>query len=580
MADKDQDIRNKVVDCSTCPNVQIYENETVIFFQVEGEPLRVIQKGSITMQYKDGTVVFYENNILLFEACSVENVRKANNDIYAETYLELVTALSDFLGFSSGGGGGIANVANGLYDDGGTAKLGGELVEDTTILGSDIYSLIFAFLDNFIAQGDVLQLIATSLVDVSSDDAINIIANGILQLTSANQINIDSSGAIRLDSNANEVSINGNSLFYFGDSTSDGSFRIGISGGAFILEQRILGVWTPQSFSVIANNGLNYTGGAVKLGGALLADTTISGLFQLIFSGLTALRFTTDVVQQQATGFYYFGDEATNGSFRIGLVGGSFVIQKRIAGVWVSQNIAPAPVTIGKDELIFCDSFVQPAISSNWFSTLASGGNVDLNQTGETGVIGIARFTISNSTSSRYGILAKGISGLVRTYQDGTTFLYKTKIRPEALGSLANRFVINMGFLSSASILNPIVGLYFSYDFTDSQRVNPAPANWSLVSRVNNVDKVVLNSGVPVVIGVWTKLAIQIDTATNTAMFYINGTLVGSIVWNGLAGINSNLPMVGASTECSWGALLANAGVAALGTGLRIDYVDLYKDFI
>ncbi len=243
------------------------------------------------------------------------------------------------------------------------------------------------------------------------------------------------------------------------------------------------------------------------------------------------------------------------------------------------QNIAPAPVTIAKDELIFCDSFVQPAITSNWFSSTASGGAIDLNQLGETGVVGMARFSVSNSVTSRYGILAKGISGLVRTYQDGNTFLYKTKIRPEALGSLTNRFVINMGFLSSTAVLNPTVGLYFCYDFTDSQRVNPAPANWSLVSRVNNVDKVVLNSGVPVVIGLWTKLAIQIDTATNTAMFYINGILVGSIVWNVISGINSNLPMVGASTECSWGALLANSGVAATGTGLRIDYIDVYKDF-
>ena len=489
MADKDQDIRNKVVDCSTCPNVQIYENETVIFFQIEGQELRVVQKGTLTIQYKDGAVLFFENNIFLFEACSVENVRKANNDIYAETYLELVVALSAFLGFSSGGGGGIANVANGLYNDGGTAKIGGDLVEDTTVLGSGIYSFICAFLDNFIVQGDVLQLLATSLVDVSSDDAINIIANGILQLTSANQINIDSSGAIRLTSNANEVSINGDSLFYFGDSTSDGSFRIGISGG-------------------------------------------------------------------------------------------SFIVEKRIAGVWTAQNIAPAPVTIGKDELIVCDSFVQPSITTNWFSTNGSGGNIDLNQIGETGVVGIARFTVSNSNTSRYGILAKGISSLVRTYQDGNTLLYKTKIRPEALGSVANRFVVNMGFISSATILNPILGLYFCYDFNNSQRVNPTPANWSLVSRVNNVDKVVLDSGVPVVIGVWTKLAIQFDTATNTAMFYINGVLVGSIVWNGLAGNNSNLPMVGASTECSWGGLLANSGVAALGTALRIDYIDVYKDFI
>jgi hypothetical protein len=486
MADKFDDIRNQIVDCADCPNVQIYENETVIFFQVTGQQLEVKQKGTITIQYKDGAVLFFENGVFLFSACNVENVRKANNDIYASTYLELVVALSAFLGFSSGGGGGIANVANGIYDDGGTAKLGGNLVEDTTILGSNIYSFIVAFLDNFIAQGAVLQLLATSLVDISSDDAINIIANGILQLTSANQINIDSSGAIRLTSNTNEVGINGNSLFYFGEENADGSFRIGITAG-------------------------------------------------------------------------------------------NFTIEKRIAGVWTTYSIPNQPVKVSKDEIVWCDTFIASGFTPNWLINTGAGGNVDLNQIGETGVVGIARFLIGVSTNSRYGIQAK-IASLIRTWLDGNKMLYKTKVRPEALGAVGNSFIFNSGFLASTSVANPTIGLYFTYDRNNTQRVNPNALNWTIVSRVNNTDKVVLDTGAPVQIGVWTKLAIEFDTATNTANFYINTVLVGSILWNGLTGASSNLPMVGAATECTFGAILANTGTA-LGTAIRIDYMDFYKDF-
>jgi hypothetical protein len=424
MADKFDDIRNQIVDCADCPNVQIYENETVIFFQVTGQQLQVIQKGTITIQYKDGAVLFFENGIFLFSACTVENVRKANNDTYASSYLELVVALSAFLGFSDSGGGGIANVANGIYDDGGTAKLGGNLVEDTTILGSNIYSFIVAFIDNFIAQGAVLQLLATSLVDISSDDAINIIANGILQLTSANQINIDSSGSIRLTSNTNEVGINGNSLFYFGAENADGSFRIGITAGEFTIEKRIAGIWTLQTLPVTANNGLNYTINAVKLGGALLANTTISGLFDLILSGLSAFKINTDIVEQQSTGKYIWGSNTVDGSYRIGVESGIFVAQRRIAGVWATINQDSEAIrtkslgNVLKSETAFSVD-VSSAVATTFLVL-----NLDINSQYAFNLTGSATRTGANGNASyqsvggvRRSALGNTLSGTASTIQ-------------------------------------------------------------------------------------------------------------------------------------------------------------------
>lgn len=101
MADKQQDSRNKNTDCSDCKNVKIYEQETVLFFQVEGESLQVFQKGELTVEQKEGNILFFNDGKFVFSACGVENVRKENNDIYAENYTDLVVALSDFLGVKS-----------------------------------------------------------------------------------------------------------------------------------------------------------------------------------------------------------------------------------------------------------------------------------------------------------------------------------------------------------------------------------------------------------------------------------------------------------------------------------------------
>jgi len=529
------------------PKLKVFENGGMIQFATEADELITSEpKGSVRIR-QVGEGFSFEHIITCSGIASVTNfadILDSSGVVYGASFADVLTALSFFFEVA-GGGGTVTGANNGLSLDGANVQLGGALVKNTTITENGF------------------QAVQTRLETVNSEPV------SVSHYTENNDP--FSSGIPGYSRLLGVASATGNAYCGIWSNNAD-------DATAFLRAEA--GDWQSNT-EVRATSVLLKVveAGIIQSSWSLQGNAITAACDRVEFFATTAVRFHTDKVEQQITGKYIFGESNTDGSIRIGESGGAFVVEKRIGGVWVVQNIAPAPVTIAKDELIFCDSFVQPAITSNWFSSTASGGAIDLNQLGETGVVGMARFSVSNSVTSRYGILAKGISGLVRTYQDGNTFLYKTKIRPEALGSLTNRFVINMGFLSSTAVLNPTVGLYFCYDFTDSQRVNPAPANWSLVSRVNNVDKVVLNSGVPVVIGLWTKLAIRIDTATNTAMFYINGILVGSIVWNVISGINSNLPMVGASTECSWGALLANSGVAATGTGLRIDYIDVYKDF-
>jgi hypothetical protein len=37
----------------------------------------------------------------------------------------------------------------------------------------------------------------------------------------------------------------------------------------------------------------------------------------------------------QSTGYIYFGDVNTNGSWRMSISGATFIIEKRVGGVWV-----------------------------------------------------------------------------------------------------------------------------------------------------------------------------------------------------------------------------------------------------
>jgi hypothetical protein len=91
-----------------------------------------------------------------------------------------------------------------------------------------------------------------------------------------------------------------------------------------------------------AGNGLSLSGREVQLGGALKKDTTISGAFQLILSGLAAFRVPTNIVQLGDTTWLYFGSETVDGTYRLGVTASSFALQKRISAVWATMYSSDA----------------------------------------------------------------------------------------------------------------------------------------------------------------------------------------------------------------------------------------------
>lgn len=595
--------------------IKVYESGNMITFAYEnGAVFTTEPKGTVRILKYSLTGFSFERVVTgetIAYVDSYDDVQDASGAIYGGSFSAVLSALGAFF-VPSGSGGGVTGAENGLYVSGGKARLGGSLIENTviteagfdfsqiraetigagivaaahlcaidnplTILGwvetpltrsfaaqSDLGGSAFAgvtanntddavaYLKQVIGDSESLIYVGSSIARIAAFLAgvlqadINIMGTQITANADVSVENLTTGKFFNTDQVVQQIS----GKYHYGDPNANNSYRTGVEIGSFVVQRYSAAVWTTY-FSASPNE--------IRL-------NTLQVTLQ------------TDAVVQNSSGFYYYGNVSTNGSFRVGLVGGVFTVQKRISGVWITQsfdNIANNFLT--KEELQYNDDFIMPSISTNWSSSSASGGNIDLTQIGETGVVGIARFTVTNSNGSRYGILTK-TGSLVRTYQDGNKFILKTKIRPESLGSGADIHIINIGFLSSVAVNNPIAGCYFGYDFNNTQRVNPVPANWTIVSRVNNTDKVVLNSGVPVAIGVWTKMAIEFDTATNTVNFYINGALTNSIVWNGLTGASSNIPMIGAGTECGWGAIMSNTG-SALAKGLRIDYINVYKDFV
>ena len=525
--------------------LKVYESGGLITFATEaGDVIQSEPKGTVRIRRYNVTGFTFENlitNVGIGYVDAYNDVLDESGATYGGDFNAVLAALGAFFSPSSGGGGGVTGAENGLYVAADKVRLGtNPLIEDTLINEDDFD---FTQLRESVVNAEIVTVEHTAKLSDPLDLGIGLIR------------------AFRLESATGLSSVG-----VWSDNIYPQEAYLSSLGGDFLSRIRV----NPERFLLQALDG-GVDIGSIQGGGNELVFTAPSR----VTIDTEVLTLSTDKVEQQITGKYIYGQSATNGSFRTGVENGVFVVQKRVAGVWVTQNIsAPA---IAREEITYCDTFIEAAITPNWVASTGTGGSLDISQIGETGVVGISRLVVTTALTARYGLLAK-IGSLIRTYGDGNTMLYKTKVRPESLGGVGNSFVINTGFLNSVAVTNPTVGLYFSFDRNNTARTVANPQNWTLVSRVNNVDKVVVDSGTAVQIGVWTKLAIEIDTATNTANFYINTVLVGSIVWNGLTGINSNIPFVGASTECSFGALLTNTG-ASLGTALRMDYIDFYKDF-
>jgi len=117
-------------------------------------------------------------------------------------------------------------------------------------------------------------------------------------------------------------------VHYFGDKDTDGSWRIIRDSGDLKIQLRDAGSWVTQ-FN--ANSLLNTLDNLSDVNATTPADGDV-----LTYNDLSG----TWVNQAPSGGgtVHYFGDQNTDGSWRIILDLGDLKIEKRVAGVWITKD--------------------------------------------------------------------------------------------------------------------------------------------------------------------------------------------------------------------------------------------------
>ena len=183
---------------------------------------------------------------------------------------------------SGGGGGGLLTASNGLTATGTNVTLGGALTQSTQIDGISLWDVDFAGLTGFsvgttsgaITMGAFTDFYAygakVKLFSQSSNLELNFANGDSVELMNDVPHNITPSGFI----------------------VTDGA-GIGELGYLTTAElSTLLGISSPTVTA--ANNGLNLSGTIVKLGGALLANTALSGAFTWGWSGITTFTSSSN----------------------------------------------------------------------------------------------------------------------------------------------------------------------------------------------------------------------------------------------------------------------------------------------
>jgi hypothetical protein len=121
-------------------------------------------------------------------------------------------------------------VDNGLeIVEGGRFGLGGTLIQNTTVYGNKDYGLAFAELIKFSVSADEIDVTTTGNMDLD-----------------AKNLNLKGSTKVSLSSTAKVIEIAQDNYLYFGDSATDGSWRIAPLSGNFVHQLRELGVWVTK----------------------------------------------------------------------------------------------------------------------------------------------------------------------------------------------------------------------------------------------------------------------------------------------------------------------------------------------
>jgi len=281
---------------------------------------------------------------------------------------ELLAILaSDFFFLGSGSGGAsLTGANNGLSLDGTTAQLGGDLIKSTVINEFEFSFEQSRFLET--PPGSFAT--AAHKTEVSDPFLFGVGLERKLEVQS--------------DTGTAVASVWGNNLespeSYLSSAGGDFNARVRVNAERFLL----------QALNAGLNEGSIFGGG-----NNLIFTAPVRATFEA-----SAVNFNTDKVEQQISGKYIWGESFTDGSYRIGVEGGNFVIQKLIATVWTTlrddgENISSKKLgNVSKIETAY--SFDVSSTAATTFLTLA----LDANSQYAFNLTGIAIRTAANGNAS------------------------------------------------------------------------------------------------------------------------------------------------------------------------------------
>ena len=111
----------------------------------------------------------------------------------------------------------------------GRIGLGGTLIQDTAVFGNNAHAIAFAELIKFSVSANEIDLTSTGNIDLD-----------------AKNLNLKGSTKVALSSTTKVIEIAADNWLYFGNSATDGSWRIAPLAGNFVHQLRELGVWVTK----------------------------------------------------------------------------------------------------------------------------------------------------------------------------------------------------------------------------------------------------------------------------------------------------------------------------------------------
>lgn len=202
---------------------------------------------------------------------------------------------------------------------------------------------------------------------------------------------------------------------------------------------------------------------------------------------------------------------------------------RSLSGTIALVSDLPANINTGSsgDVEIFWDALSIPGTSGGDVTILSSGGtttNVVPDADNRQGVIQFGTGTVATNRIFT-GSVATTIS------VSSGRLIYSTDIRIPTLSTSTERFQFLAGFFGTQTAITQANGVYFLYDEGGASTGSTASANWQLVTTSNSIRTYQVTS-IPIVANTWYNLTLDINASGTSVLFYINGTLVGTITTN------------------------------------------------